>query len=149
MEPAELRKSQRQIAIRSLLGAIHERMPGAIHRLDAVTVTPSFGGGIDGMRLTFRIGREKHILAEIFPMSRRVEHFVLENQWRDHFVVPVAPVEPPHVIDQRIKNDDALGQVEWRARRDRIEYVEAHLAPEFAMVTLARELDQPQIVLRA
>src|SRR5271156_4688693 len=108
MEPAELRKSQREIPIRALLGAIHERMPGAIHRLHAVAVTPSFGAGIDGMRLTFRIRREKHILAEILPMPRRVEHLVLENQRRDDFVVTVAPVESPDVIDQRIEDDDAL-----------------------------------------
>ena len=111
MQPAELRESQREVAIRSLLGAVHERMPGAVHRLHAVTVTPSFGAGINGMRLTLRVGREKHILAKIFPMPRRVEHLVLENQRRDHFVIAVASVEPPHVVDERIKDDDALRQV--------------------------------------
>ena len=147
MQPAELGKAQRQVAIRSLLGAIHERMPGAIHRLHAVAVTPALGTRIDGMRLTLGIGREKHILAKIFPMPRRVEHFVLENQRRDHFVVAVAPVQPPHVIDQRIEDDDALGQVERRSRRDRIEHVEAHLAPELAMVALAGELDQLEMLV--
>ncbi len=147
MEPAEFREAQRQVAIRSLLGAIHERMPGAIHRLHAVAVTPSFGAGIDGMRLTLRIGREKHILAKIFPMPRRVEHLVLENQRRDDFVVAVAPIQSPHVIDERIKDDDALGQVERRSRRDRIEDIQAHLAAELAMVALFSELDQLEMLV--
>ena len=147
MQPAELREAQRQVAIRALLGAIHERMPGAIHRLEPVPVMPSVGTGVDRMLVAVGIGREKHILAEIFPMSRRVEHLVLENQRRDDLVVAVAPVQPPHVVDERIKDDDALGQVERRARRDRIEDVQAHLAPELAMVALAGELDQLEMLL--
>src|ERR1700678_3730551 len=108
---------------------------------------PSLRSGVDGMRLTLGVGREKHILAEIFPMSRRVEHLVLENQRRDDFVVAVAPVQSPHVIDERVEDDDALGQVERRSRRDRIENVQTHLAPELAMVALAGELDQLQMLL--
>src|SRR5208337_4690477 len=63
------------------------------------------------------------------------------------FVVAVAPVQPPHVVDERIKDDDALRQVEWRAGRDWIEDVEAHLAPELAMVALAGELDELEMLL--
>src|SRR5208337_439790 len=40
-----------------------------------------------------------------------------------------------------------LGQVERRSRRDRIEDVEPHLAPELAMVALAGELHQLQMLV--
>src|SRR5580704_4598629 len=99
------------------------------------------------MLVAVGIRREKHVLAKIFPMSRRVEHRVLENQRRDHLVVAVASVQSPHVVDERIKDDDALGQVKRRARRNRIEDVEAHLAPDLAMVALAGKLDQLEMLL--
>src|SRR5207253_3650607 len=84
MEPAELGNPQRQVAIRSLLGSVNESMPGTVHRLQRVALMPSVGARIDaGRAVALRVGRDEHILAEIFPMSRRIPQLVLEKLRRD------------------------------------------------------------------
>src|SRR5271154_3055563 len=85
MEPAKIGKPNRQIAIRALLRAIHDVMPGAVHRLYAVTDAPSFGTGVDDVTpIAFRIGRQEHVLAKEFPVPRGVEQLVAENLRRNH-----------------------------------------------------------------
>src|SRR5947209_4108838 len=96
-------------------------MAGAVHRLNAISLAPAFGSGIDRRMLGFWIRRQKHVLTEILPMARRMPQLITINLWRDHFVEVIAPIEPSHVLDQRIKDHDSLWQVERLARRNRVE----------------------------
>src|SRR5271167_3375159 len=72
---------------------------------------------------------------------------VLEDLRRDYFGEAVAAIEPPHVIDQLVEDDQAFRQVEGLARRYRIEQEQPHLAAQPAMVPRSRQLDHPQMLL--
>ena len=121
MQPAEIRISDRQIAVRVQRLAIHDGVRRAVHRLDAILLLIDL--------------EHVHAVYVVVVMPRSLEQVGLEHLRRDDLVVTVAAVELPDILNERVVYECAFGQEERIGRRDRIEEVEPHARTEAAMVS--------------
>src|SRR5215472_9066603 len=72
-------------------------------------------------------------------MTRNTEQLVSVYLWCDYFIKAIAAIQPPDIVDQCVKNNHPFGKIERLPRRNRIKQEQPHLAPDLAMIPLARE----------
>jgi len=128
VQPRELREAQRQLAVGALARAEHQAVAGAVHGLDAhfVFLAPV---------------QYEHAVVEHVVVAGHLEQLGREELRAHDLVVTEAVIQPAHVLDERVVDVHALGQVERSARCPLVELEQLELRAELAVVAGARLLE--------